>query len=453
MEVVASSFANVFVSLSLLSCVLLLISSSFRNFLSGKGWTTRKLLIIQIFLRALPIFLFLILFIRYLHSHLFLNFSHLHVALHLDYDSSIRDRIFSLFSGSDGASIMLMTVVLIVHVTLHLYHDKLPIKNKDMIDRWFSLLWIICLTGILPEQTFSLIENSEPVPVDNSILSSSFKGGLIASLGYGTILGFAPHAMELKSDSKHLRNLLRFLAIYGICLIFFGPIEALTPVASGEWNAELFSEPNVIRLGTIILVLLLFSIMPLFLYYGENLDSTIPAGKNRSLGLGIAILTGLFSLVFFTSIFLYPFWSLVSIFYELIVELFPVLLLSLAFCLLPTLGLDERARPELHGWRYGLFTGLIIGSINSSLLSLSLINGFLLGLFLSLTIPILIEKSPLISLKIKIYFAATLFIFILLSVSLIIILLNTKFVIFVLSIVSILLMELNNSQLPKRKIS
>lgn len=453
MEIVRSSFANVIVSLSLLSCVLLLLSLSIRSFLSSKGWGTRKLMVIEISLRFLPFLLFSILFFRYFYSHLSLNFLHVHVAYHLDSDSTIIERIQSLFSGYDGASMMLMSIILLVNLLLYFDKKIIKVKNKDIVDRWFSLLWIICLTGILPEQTFFLIENGTPLSVDKLILFSSFRDGLLASLGYGILLGFSPYAMELEPENKYSRNLLRFLAIGGIFLIFFGPLDALIPLASSEWNSELFSDPQINRLGTIFITLSLFSFMPLFLFYTENLDSTIPAGMNRSLGLLLVILTGLLSLISSSIILLYPNWSVVSIFYELIIELFPILILSLAFCLLPTLGFDERARPELHGWRFGLFTGSVIGTINSSIISLAMMNGIILSLFLSLTIPILVEKSQLISKKIKLYNLFTSLVFMLLIIILVLISSDLRIIIMSISVVFILSIELNNSILPKRKIT
>ncbi len=453
MEMVGSSFANVIVSISLFSCVLLLLSLSIRNFLFRKGWSTRGLKILELFFRWLPIFLFLILMIRYISGHLFLNLSHAHVAYHLDSGSSVKNRFISLFVGYDGASIMLMSIIIIVHILLFLDKKIFIIKNKDMIDRWFSLLWIICLAGILPEQTFNLIENGYFSPINEELLFSSAKNSIFASLIFGILLGLGPHSMELDSNNKEMRLFLRFFAILGVFSILFGPLDAFVPLASTEWDINLFSEPEILRLGTIVFSLMLFCFIPLVLYYAENLDSTVPAGKNRSIGLAFSILIGIFSLLLSSIFLLYPHWSLSSIFYELILDLFPILLLALVFSLLPVLGLDERARPELHGWRYGLFIGVIIGCLNSSSLSLSLINGWLIALMFSLTIPIIVEKSPLINSKMKIYNLGNSICFVFLLILLSNLFSDLRIISTIFSIGFIILMEINNSQLPKRKIS
>ena len=144
-----------------------------------------------------------------------------------------------------------------------------------------------------------------------------------------------------------------------------------------------------------------------------------------------------------------PEWSNASIFYELLSELFPILLFALIFSLLPIIGLDERSRPELHGWRYGLFVGLLIGSLNSSLISLSLLNGWIIAVFLSLTIPIIVESSPLLSSKLKMFNVGTsviMCISVIVSVNLFS---DMHYVLPSLGIISIFLMEINNSQLPK----
>ena len=117
METGESPFANVIVAFSLLSCFTLLLSLPIRKFFISRGWENNKIKLIEIILRLLPVILFLILFIRYLFAHLFLDSSHVHVAFHLDSDSQFTHRLMSLFAGYDGASIMLMSMLLL------LFHD------------------------------------------------------------------------------------------------------------------------------------------------------------------------------------------------------------------------------------------------------------------------------------------------------------------------------------------
>ena len=65
---------------------------------------------------------------------------------------------------------MLMCVILITHLILH---NVIKVRNIDMVDRWFSLLWIICLTGILPEQTFEMLTDGDFAPVSEKLLIES----------------------------------------------------------------------------------------------------------------------------------------------------------------------------------------------------------------------------------------------------------------------------------------
>ncbi|MED5271693.1 MAG: hypothetical protein VX613_02255, partial [Candidatus Thermoplasmatota archaeon] len=323
------------------------------------------------------------------------------------------------------------------------------IRSKDMVDRWFSLLWIICLTGILPEQTFEIVNSNEFAPVSIDLLVMSAKNGMLSSMMFGILLGFGPHAMELAPSEKLTRPLLFTIGILGMVSILFGPLESLTPLANNVWDVTIFSVPEIIRMSTIVTSLMVFCLVPIIIHYSENIDSQIPAGKNRSTGLAVSILVGFISLICFSFILLSPEWSNASIFYELLSELFPILLFALIFSLLPIIGLDERSRPELHGWRYGLFVGLLIGSLNSSLISLSLLNGWVIAVFLSLTIPIIVESSPLLSSKLKMFNVGTsviMCISVIVSVNLFS---DMHYVLPSLGIISIFLMEINNSQLPK----
>ena len=397
----------------------------------------------------MPIILFLILLIRYIIAHFTLDSSHVHVAFHLNSDSQYSHRIMSLFAGYDGASIMLMSILLATHLILSFNPSIIIIRNKDMVDRWFSLLWIICLTGILPEQTFEIVNSNEFAPVSIDLLVMSAKNGMLSSMMFGILLGFGPHAMELAPSEKLTRPLLFTIGILGMVSILFGPLESLTPLANNVWDVTIFSVPEIIRMSTIVTSLMVFCLVPIIIHYSENIDSQIPAGKNRSTGLAVSILVGFISLICFSFILLSPEWSNASIFYELLSELFPILLFALIFSLLPIIGLDERSRPELHGWRYGLFVGLLIGSLNSSLISLSLLNGWIIAVFLSLTIPIIVESSPLLSSKLKMFNVGTsviMCISVIVSVNLFS---DMHYVLPSLGIISIFLMEINNSQLPK----
>ncbi len=449
METGESPFANVIVAFSLLSCFTLLLSLPIRKFLMSKGWGNNKIKLIEIILRLLPIFLFLTLLIRYLFAHFLLDSSHVHVAFHLDSDSQFTHRLMSLFAGYDGASIMLMSILLITHLTLGFYPTKIKIRNRDMVDRWFSLLWIICLTGILPEQTFEIVTDPEFAPISSNLLVESSKNGIFVAILFGVLLGFGPHAMELDSSEKTTKALLFILSFLGMISILFGPLESLTPLASSVWDVAIFSELEIIRMGTIVTSLMLFCLVPIFIYYSENIDSKIPAAKNRSIGLASSIIIGFLSLIFFSFILLSPEWNNASIFYELLFELFPILLAALIFSLLPIIGLDERSRPELHGWRYGLFVGILIGCLNSSLISLSLLNGWIIAILFSLTLPMVIETSPLLTLKIKLVNIGTTISMILSVIICFYLFSDLRIILPILGLISILLMEVNNTQLPK----
>lgn len=449
METVESPFANVIVACSLLSCFALLLSSPIRKFFISRGWSNNRIIFIGKSLRLLPIILFLILLIRYIIAHFTLDSSHVHVAFHLNSDSQYSHRIMSLFAGYDGASIMLMSILLATHLILSFNPSIIIIRNKDMVDRWFSLLWIICLTGILPEQTFEIINSNEFAPVSIDLLFMSAKNGMLSSMIFGILLGFGPHAMELAPSEKLTRPLLFTIGILGMVSILFGPLESLTPLANNVWDVTIFSVPEIIRMSTIVTSLMIFCLVPIIIHYSENIDSKIPAGKNRSTGLAVSILVGFISLTCFSFILLSPEWSNASIFYELLTELFPILLFALIFSLLPIIGLDERSRPELHGWRYGLFVGLLIGSLNSSLISLSLLNGWIIAVFLSLTIPIIVESSPLLSSKLKMFNVVTSIIMCISVIVSINLFSDMHYVLPSLGIISIFLMEINNSQLPK----
>ena len=231
--------------------------------------------------------------------------------------------------------------------------------------------------------------------------------------------------------------------------ILVGPLDALIPLANNIWSAELFSELEIIRLGTIITILSLFSFGPSIAYYSEKIDTLIPVGKNRSMSLAISILTGFCCLIFFSIGFLYPEWSIVSIFYELINELFPILFFALIFSLLPIIGLDERARPELHGWRYGLFVGMALSCINSALISLTLLHGWILALFFSLTLPIIIESSIMLNSKIKFVNIVTSIFCLLFIILLMIFSPYLNVVLPTIGLCCIILMEVNDIQLSK----
>ncbi|MEE3134230.1 MAG: hypothetical protein VX277_00270 [Candidatus Thermoplasmatota archaeon] len=425
------------------------MSSPIRKFFISRGWSNNRIIFIEKSLRLLPMILFLILLIRYIIAHFTLDSSHVHVAFHLNSDSQYSHRIMSLFAGYDGASIMLMSILLATHLILSFNSSIIIIRSKDMVDRWFSLLWIICLTGILPEQTFEIVNSNEFAPVSIDLLVMSAKNGMLSSMMFGILLGFGPHAMELAPSEKLTRPLLFTIGILGMVSILFGPLESLTPLANNVWDVTIFSVPEIIRMSTIVTSLMVFCLVPIIIHYSENIDSQIPAGKNRSTGLAVSILVGFISLICFSFILLSPEWSNASIFYELLSELFPILLFALIFSLLPIIGLDERSRPELHGWRYGLFVGLLIGSLNSSLISLSLLNGWVIAVFLSLTIPIIVESSPLLSSKLKMFNVGTsviMCISVIVSVNLFS---DMHYVLPSLGIISIFLMEINNSQLPK----
>ena len=446
MEIVESPLTNVIVAFSLLSCFTLLLSLPIRKFFISRGWVDDKVRLIELFLRYLPLLLFLILFVRYLLAHISLDSSHVHVAYHLNSDSGLMHRIFSLFAGYDGASMMLMCVIICTHI---ISIKIIKIRNRDMVDRWFSLLWIISLTGILPEQTFEMVNDFEFAPVSTDLLIQSSQSGFFASFLFGILIGLGPHAMELNHDQKTSKTFLMLFSLVGMTSILLGPLDSLTPLASKTWNVHLFSELEISRLGTIVATLMLFCFVPIIIYYSENLDSKIPAGINRSIGLATSILLGLFFLVIFSVTLLSPEWSDASIFYELLSELFPILLFTLIFSLLPILGLDERSRPELHGWRYGLFVGVVIGCLNSSLISLSLLNGWIIALFLSLTLPVIIEKSPLLTLKIKVINTITSILIIFLVITLQYLFSDLHLTLPVAGIMSIFMMEINNMQLPK----
>jgi len=449
METGESPFANVIVAFSLLSCFTLLLSLPIRKFFISRGWENNKIKLIEIILRLLPVILFLILFIRYLFAHLFLDSSHVHVAFHLDSDSQFTHRLMSLFAGYDGASIMLMSMLLFIHLILSFNPSKIKIRSRDMVDRWFSLLWIICLTGILPEQTFEIVTNPDFAPLSGNLLFESSKKGIFVTILFGVLLGFGPHAMELDPSEKTTKVFLLILGFSGMISILLGPLESLTPLANSIWDVTIFSELEVIRMGTIVTSLMLFCLVPIFIHYSENIDSKIPAGKNRSIGLASSIIIGFLLLIFFSFTLLSPEWNNASIFYELLFELFPILLFALIFSLLPIIGLDERSRPELHGWRYGLFVGILIGCINSSLISLSLLNGWIIAILFSLTLPIMIETSPLLTLKIKLVNFSTTLSMILSVIICIYIFSDLRMVLPILGLISILLMEINNTQLPK----
>ena len=116
---------------------------------------------------------------------------------------------------------------------------------------------------------------------------------------------------------------------------------------------------------------------------------------------------------------------------------------------MPIIGLDERSRPELQGWRYGLFVGILIGCLNSSLISLSLLNGWIIAILFSLTLPIMIETSPLLTLKIKLVNFSTTLSLILSVIICIYVFSDLRIILPLLGLISILLMEINNVQLPK----
>jgi len=446
METIESSFVNLIVAFSLLSCFVLLFSSPLRNLLLSRNWNNNKLNSVELVLRWTPIILFFILFFRYAIAHIFLNSSHIHVAYHLSPESSIMYRLLSLFAGYDGASIMLMCVILITHIILL---KTIKIRNRDMVDRWFSLLWIICLTGILPEQTFEMLIDGDFIPVSENLLVKSANNGFLASLIFGLIIGFGPHAMELKPSEKYSKQILLALGVFGMLSILIGPLDALIPLAKNVWNTDIFSELEIIRLGTIVTILMLCSFVPNIIYYSDKIDSLVPAGKNRSMGLAISILIGFCCLIFSSIITLYPNWSLISIFYELLYELFPILLFALIFSLLPIIGLDDRSRPELHGWRYGLFVGIMISCINSSLISLSLLNGWIIALFLSLTLPMIIESTIMLNKKIKVVNIITSIVSIVSLCLMMITFSDLKIVLPLISICCLILMEINNIQLSK----
>ena len=449
METGESPFANVIVACSLLSCFALLLSFPIRKFFISRGWSNNRIKFIEKSLRLLPAILFSILLIRYFIAHINLDSTHVHVAYHLNYDSQLSHRLMSLFAGYDGASIMLMSILLTTHLLLSFKSSIIMIRNKDMVDRWFSLLWIICLTGILPEQTFEVVTNGEFAPLSVDLLFASAKNGIISSIIFGILLGFGPHAMEFIPSDKLTRPLLFTIGILGMISILFGPLESLTPLAGNVWDVSIFSVPEIVRMSTIVTSLMIFCLVPIIIHYSENIDSKIPAGKNRSTGLAISILAGFISLICFSYIFLSPEWSNASIFYELLSELFPILLFALIFSLLPIIGLDERSRPELHGWRYGLFVGILISSLNSSLISLSLLNGWFIAVFLSLTVPIIVESSPLLNSKLKLVNITTSLIMFILVIVFMNLFSDMHFVLPSLGIISIILMEINNSQLPK----
>ncbi|MED5271579.1 MAG: hypothetical protein VX613_01675, partial [Candidatus Thermoplasmatota archaeon] len=88
------------------------MSSPIRKFFISRGWSNNRIIFIEKSLRLLPIILFLILLIRYIIAHFTLDSSHVHVAFHLNSDSQYSHRIMSLFAGYDGASIMLMSILL-----------------------------------------------------------------------------------------------------------------------------------------------------------------------------------------------------------------------------------------------------------------------------------------------------------------------------------------------------
>jgi len=193
--------------------------------------------------------------------------------------------------------------------------------------------------------------------------------------------------------------------------------------------------------------LMLFCFAPILIYYSERIDDKIPAGKNRWISLALSIIFGIICLILSSTILLYPEWSYASIFNELLAELFPILIFGLIFSLLPILGLDDRSRPELHGWRYGLFVGILLGCLNSSLISLSLLVGWVIALFFTLTLPLIIESSPLLTFKIKSINLASSLIVIIFLILLMQNYSNLNIILPVMGICCILLMEINNMQL------
>ena len=444
MEIGESAFTNVIVAFSLLSCFILLLSLPIRKFLGSKGWTSEKLNLIELSIRWMPIILFLFLFLKYISAHLLLDYSQVHVAFHLNSESTILHRLASIFVGYDGATLMLMGVIVITHLILS---KVIKIRDKDMVDRWFSLLWILCLTGILPEQTFEILIDGTFVPLSEELLFNSAKEGALSAFIFGTLLGIGPHAMEFDSKLQTRKNILFILALLGMFSILFGPLETLTPLANNIWDVTLFSELEIMRMTTIVSTLMLFCFAPILIYYSEILDDKIPAGKNRWISLASSIIFGIICLVLSSIILLYPEWSYASIFNELLTELFPILIFGLIFSLLPILGLDDRSRPELHGWRYGLFVGVPLSCLNSSLISLSLLVGWLIALLFTLTLPLIIESSPLLTFKIK----SVNLVSSLISIILVIILIhnypNLNIVLPIMGICCILLMEINNMQL------
>ncbi|MED5485450.1 MAG: hypothetical protein VYE59_02410, partial [Candidatus Thermoplasmatota archaeon] len=279
-----------------MSCFALLLSSPIRKFFISRGWSNNRIIFIEKSLRLLPMILFLILLIRYIIAHFTLDSSHVHVAFHLNSDSQYSHRIMSLFAGYDGASIMLMSILLATHLILSFNSSIIIIRSKDMVDRWFSLLWIICLTGILPEQTFEIVNSNEFAPVSIDLLVMSAKNGMLSSMMFGILLGFGPHAMELAPSEKLTRPLLFTIGILGMVSILFGPLESLTPLANNVWDVTIFSVPEIIRMSTIVTSLMVFCLVPIIIHYSENIDSQIPAGKNRSTGLAVSILVGFISL-------------------------------------------------------------------------------------------------------------------------------------------------------------
>ena len=444
MEIGESAFTNVVVALSLLSCFILLLSLPIRNFFGSKGWSNEKLKLIELSVRWMPIILFLILFLKYILAHLLLDYSQVHVAFHLNSESSVLHRLASLFVGFDGAILMLMGVVIITHLILS---KIIEVRDKDMVDRWFSLLWIICLTGILPEQTFEILIDGTFVPINDELLFNSAKEGMLSAFIFGILLGIGPHAMESNSKSQTRKKILFILAFVGMFSILFGPLDTLTPLANKAWDVTLFSELEIIRMTTIVSTLMLFCFAPILIYYSERIDDKIPAGKNRWISLALSIIFGIICLILSSTILLYPEWSYASIFNELLAELFPILIFGLIFSLLPILGLDDRSRPELHGWRYGLFVGILLGCLNSSLISLSLLVGWVIALFFTLTLPLIIESSPLLTFKIKSINLASSLIIIIFLFLLMQNYSNLNIILPVMGICCILLMEINNMQL------
>jgi len=387
--------ADLLVSLSIFACILLLASATLRRLAANAGWERRRLRAIEISLRWSPLALFALLWLTYAADHLSLDLGSVHVSRNLNAESSLLDRLLAMFAGADGAMLLMLTTVAVVHVLLRRISSAA--LESDVLDRWFALLWLSSLAMLLPPEMFASLGGAGPAPLARAemILSSLSS---ISTIPIGIVLGAAPHA--LTASNRGLNPLITIHAVLALLLLMVNDWSVLFPVslaAGSTWPAQMLSLPESDRLAGFVTIWVVFACSPMLMAQATRLDSQWSAGRRRWLGLGSGIGLSLLALIASAWLALHPGWSTPTIAQTLLVELFPLLFFASAFCLLPVMGMDERARPELHGWRLGLLVGLLAAGLVGRPASLAMSGGWLLALLIATWVPLAIETQPAMS--------------------------------------------------------